>query len=286
MNTSPSRPALRYFGGKWNLAPWIISHFPPHVAYVEPFGGGASVLLRKPVSFVEVYNDLNSRVVNFFRVLRENTVDLMEMLTFTPYSREEYELAHHKSDDPVEDARRFVVLSGQGNRGAGTIDAGGWRWMKNANRAKTNAHDWTNMDHLMQIAQRFDGVQVENDDAFNVLQRYDSKNTLFYVDPPYLASTRCMRWQGDAYECELANNSDHERLAQALHDLSGMVVLSGYPSDLYNRLYADWRSEIKIVTMRVRSERGKGKPTQECIWISPNCRTPQISLFVEKVVEA
>src|SRR3990172_7088785 len=104
--TAPTRPALRYFGGKWRLAPWIVSHFPAHRIYVEPFGGGASVLIRKPRSYGEIYNDIDSHVVNVFRVLRDpQTADELEqLLRLTPFARDEFVLAREPSLDPVEDA--------------------------------------------------------------------------------------------------------------------------------------------------------------------------------------
>ena len=110
----PSRPILRYHGGKWILAPWIISHFPPHRVYVEPFGGAASVLLRKPRSYAEVYNDLDREIVSLFRVARERGEELRRALELTPFARQEYLEAWHPSDDPLEQARRTVIRAYMG----------------------------------------------------------------------------------------------------------------------------------------------------------------------------
>lgn len=108
------RPALRYHGGKFRIAQWIINQFPEHLCYVEPFGGGGSVLLRKSPAKIEVYNDLNGGVVNFFRVLRERPADLIAAIELTPYSRKEFIQAQEPCDDPLERARRFYVWSWQG----------------------------------------------------------------------------------------------------------------------------------------------------------------------------
>src|SRR3972149_1343948 len=117
----PSRPVLRYHGGKWMLAPWVVENFPPHTVYVEPFGGAASVLMRKPRSSVEVYNDLDDAVVNVFRVLRDRSMarELARVVSLTPWARREFEDAYEHTDDPVEWARRTLVKSflGFGSRG-------------------------------------------------------------------------------------------------------------------------------------------------------------------------
>ena len=115
---SPARPALRWFGGKWRLGPWIVQHLPPHAAYCEPYGGAASVLLRKPPARLETWNDLHGRLVSFFRVLRERPDELVRLLALTPYARQEYEQAREVAADPLEDARRFYILAAQGRVGA------------------------------------------------------------------------------------------------------------------------------------------------------------------------
>src|SRR5262245_58814798 len=111
MATAPRRPVLRYHGGKWRLAPWIIEHFPEHRIYVEPYGGGASVLLRKSRAFAEVYNDLDGDVVNVFRVLRDraSAAALIRAIELTPWARDEFRLSYRPASDPVERARRTIA---------------------------------------------------------------------------------------------------------------------------------------------------------------------------------
>lgn len=109
-----TRPIVRWHGGKWLLAPWIITNMSAHRVYVEPFGGGASVLLRKPRAHSEVYNDLDGEIVNLFRVARDHGGDLVYRLGLTPFAREEFEASYERSNDPVEQARRTVVRSFMG----------------------------------------------------------------------------------------------------------------------------------------------------------------------------
>lgn len=127
MPMNATHPALRYFGGKWRLAKWIISHFPAHNCYVEPYGGGGSVLLRKEPSPFEVYNDLDSGLVSFFRLLRERPEDLIRAIELTPYSREEFMRAYEHSEDPLESARRLFVRSWQGYGGPRHQSSTGWK---------------------------------------------------------------------------------------------------------------------------------------------------------------
>lgn len=271
--TAPSRPALRYHGGKFRMAPWIISHFPEHDCYVEPFGGGGSVLLRKPPAHLEVYNDLNGDVANFFRVLRERPADLIAAIEFTPFARAEFLAAQLPCDDPLERARRTYVWSWQGRGRAGVEEAGGWRYMSRATRATTPVDDWNNHGHLWSVVERLKRVQFECDDALRVIERFDEPQTLFYVDPPYVARTRGNRWGTSAY-CYEYTDQDHRRLAEALHGVAGMVIVSGYPSALYDELYAGWR----VVTRRESKDNGVRAAT-ECLWLSPRVSAWQPSMF-------
>jgi len=259
--SAPFRPALRWHGGKWLLAPWIISHFPKHQVYVEPFGGAMSVLIRKPVSYAEIYNDLDKTVVNFFRVLRSDRDDeLVQALRLTPFAREEFVGAYGECEDPVEQARRLVIRSFMGFGSNGHNRATGFR--ANSNRSGTTpAHDWVNYpDSLVLLIERLRGVTVENRDAKAVMTQHDAATTLHYVDPPYLFETRADLSKD--YAVELSDD-EHAELLTFLRSLTGMVVLSGYPSGLYDELLHDWhRVERKALA-------DGASPRTEVLWINP-----------------
>jgi len=256
------RPALRYHGGKFRLAPWILSHFPPHDHYVEVFGGGASVLLCKPPSKIETYNDIDSAVVTFFRVLRERPDELVRVLEFTPWSREELKLSRRPAGDEIEIARRLFIAAWQGRGKATAQWSTGWRYEVlriRGTRAYADAIEAT--ANLRAVAERLRRVQIECDDWRNVLARYDSPGTLFYLDPPYLPDTRSERWRRHAYRHEMSE-SDHRELAEHLHSIRGMAIVSGYPSGLYDEIFAGWL----IVQRRTMTDVGRAI---ECLWLSP-----------------
>lgn len=268
--TAPTRPVLRYHGGKWRLAPWIISFFPPHRVYVEPFGGAASVLMRKPRSYAEVYDDLDGEIVNVFRVLRDpaSAARLHELLTLTPYARAEYELSRQECEDSIERARRTVARAymGFGSDSVSHASTGframGW-----------GAHRSPTMDlatYPRQIAaftERLAGVCLECKPAAAIIAQQDRPDTLFYCDPPYPLHTRSerQRYAGKGYVHELTDD-DHRALAEQLRRVRGRVVVSGYACDLYDReLYPDWE----------RHERAHladgAKQRTEVVWLNPAC---------------
>ena len=266
---APRRPAVRYYGGKARLAAWILSYLPrEHECYVEPFGGAMSVLLKKPRSPLEIYNDLNHTVVNFFRVLRERPEELIRAIVLTPWARAEYELSQTSSDDPVEEARRFYVSAWMGFGGGRAKWRQGWRYQVRAGTLwKPSSVSFCEVDHLWEIVERLQGVQIDCRDAFRVIKACDAPATLFYLDPPYVHSTRS-KWQ-DVYAYEM-EDEDHVRLAERARDLEGMVVISGYPSALYVELYEahGWeRVETKART------NGGGAISSvervEALWLSP-----------------
>lgn len=270
----PRRPIVRYHGGKWRLGTWIISHFPEHRTYVEPFGGGASVLLRKDPCYVEVYNDLDAEVVNLFRVLRDPaaSAELERAVALTPFARAEFDSFYAgEHDSPVERARRLLIVSHMGygtaamrSSARGIPQRTGFR--ANTRRTRTTpSHDWTGMPAVIKdVAARMLGVVIEQRPAAQVMRSHDAPDTLHYVDPPYPHSTRCntARWN---YRHELTDN-DHRDLAGVLHGLSGYVVLSGYPCDLYDReLYPDW------VRIENPATKDGGRPSTEVLWVNAAC---------------
>lgn len=253
-----TRPIVRYHGGKWKLAPWIIEHLPQHKVYVEPFGGGGSVLLRKPRSYAEIYNDLDSEMVNLFRVARDNGQELVKMLRLTPFARSEFFESYEQAIEPIEQARRTVVRAFMGFGSSAHNKATGFR--SNSNRSGTTpARDWMNYpDALVAIIDRLRGVVIENRNALDLMPQHDSESTVFYVDPPYVAATRD---KGSDYKHEMTDE-DHRKLSVFLRGLRGMVVLSGYPCDLYGELYGDW--------MRIeRNAHADGARDRiECLWLN------------------
>lgn len=269
MTATPTRPVLHYHGGKWRLAPWIISHFPAHRVYVEPFGGAASVLMQKPRAYAEVYNDAWDTVVDVFRVLRDpdQARELERRLRLTPFARVEFasvtDAALAATPDPIERARMTMLRSFAGFGSASTNGAHATGFRATSNRSGTTpAHDWMHFpDCIRAFTARLAGVVIEDRDAADVMRQHDTPDTLHYVDPPYVQSTRNMRRGNAAYAYELTD-ADHEQLAEVLHGLSGMVVLSGYRSDLYAALYPDWQ-----VVERGHLADG-ARPRVECLWLN------------------
>ncbi len=265
---SMTRPVLRYPGGKYKLAKWVIAHFPGHEFYVEPYGGAASVLMAKPRCQGEVYNDLDGDVVNVFRVLRDlcQATELERILRLTPFAYEEYKQAYEPCDDPIERARRTIFRSfaSIGSDGVSRRNSG-FRGLKNNDTSVTAAQEWSRYPNVIrQFVERLTNVLIEQRPALHLIGLYDRKETLFYVDPPYVMSTRSK--SSVLYSNEMTD-VDHHALAEALHKVKGMVVLSGYPSPLYDDLYRDWRKVLKSAT----AQNGKGRT--ECLWLSPNVKT-------------
>lgn len=264
---APKRPALRYYGGKWRISKWIISHFPDHECYVEPFGGAMSVLLRKKRSPLEVYNDIDGAVVNFFRVLRERPEELIRAIELTPWARSEYELSQERSDSPfpLEQARRFYASCWMGFGGGRARWRQGWRYqVRDGNLWKPSSISFTETDHLYQVVERLRGVQIECRDAREVIRSCDAPTTLFYLDPPYLHSTRS-KWK-DIYAHEM-DDMDHEELAELARSVEGMVVISGYPSGLYQCWYE--RHGWKRVETAARTGGMTMAQRIEALWLSP-----------------
>lgn len=232
---------VRYHGSKFRIAPWIISYFPEHKVYVEPFGGGAGVLLKKDRSYAEVYNDLDGEMVNLFLVARDKGKKLKEYLKLTPFSREVYFKAYEQGGTDIERAAKTVIKSIMGFGGDSIRQKSGFRG--NSNRSYTTpAHDWAHYpEALKEIIDRLRGVVIENMPAIDLIKKYDRPDALFYIDPPYLHSTR---QSSKRYSFEMSDK-DHEELSKVLHKVKGKVIVSGYDSKLYNNLYAGWHRMTK-----------------------------------------
>lgn len=265
-------PAIRYHGGKFRLAPWIIEQMPDHVCYVEPFGGAAGVLLQKTRSYAEVYNDLDSEVVNLFRVLRDPELNqrLQEVCALTPYSRDEFRAAKEATADPVERARRMVVRACMGFGTASGI--GGDSGFRHDSKRKyaTPSHLWERYpETLAAVCQRLQGVIIENRDALAVMRSHDAETTLHYIDPPYMPETRS---KGHRYYRHEMTVEGHEQLLAVSRAMTGMVMISGYDHEVYNDMLSGWAKTEKA--SRISAGRGT-KVRTECLWLNPAAQQKQ-----------
>lgn len=255
------RPPFPYYGGKSRLAPLLVSLLPAHRTYVEPYAGSGAVLFAKAPSVNEILNDIDGNVVTFFRVLRERPEDLQHVCELTPYARAEFESCDLRENgiDELERARRFFVKASQSVNANGTFP-GRASWATTVRQGSSKATTARRrVDAFMAVAERLRAVAVESRPAVEVVGRFDSPTTVFYVDPPYLGSTRTSlsvesgRRRRD-YAHDMTTEADHRELAAALHAVEGVVLLSGYASDLYAELYGDW-ARIAIDVQRSSSNR-------------------------------
>lgn len=270
-----TRPVLRYHGGKFRLAPWILTFFPKHTVYVEPFGGAASILMLKQQVGAECYNDLDGQVVNLFRILRDpaRALELQRRVQLTPFARAEFDWAYEPAEDDLDAAHKLIIKSfmGHGSDSATRGCRTGFRSKLTDGRVLPAVEYSTWSDAIPSFTRRLQGVVIEERNALEVITRMDSPNTLIYADPPYCHSTRSAVMGRSAkthgYRHEMSDD-DHRRLAEVLHAAKGMVVLSGYASDLYDKeLFADWtRAERRHVA-------DGGKFRTEVVWINEACAT-------------
>lgn len=269
------RPPLRWHGGKFRLAEWIISHFVDHDAYVEVFGGAAGVLLRRKPAKIEVYNDLDQQVVNFFTLLRDPVLRhrLIEAVDLTPFSRDEFELSYAASSDPVEAARRFIVrcFMGHGTCSMDPRDSNGYLSC-DIRAGKSYAREWAGVPvSIAKAADRLRGVTIENLDFRKLMPKFDSISTLFYVDPPYLMQTRSAGGKGYVHEMDV---EAHRHLGWLLNNLKGKAIVSHYPHPMYDEMLppSNWHKVTKQTT--ANGQRG-AVPRTECLWMNFDPPTSQ-----------
>jgi DNA adenine methylase len=260
------RPAVKWHGGKAYLASRIVSMLPDHDAYVEPFAGGLSVLLNKPRSRLEVAGDVDSGLVEFYTTLRDSSVALIDRLRSIPYTAASFAWALEADGetDPVEAAARFLVRNRFSRGGLGKTFAWSDR-LRGGQPGDLNAWE-TILGELPRIAERLHGVQLDQCDALDLIRHHDGPDTLFYLDPPYLHSTRTAR---DAYRHELSDQ-EHSRLLETIVGIRGMVVLSGYRSAVYDQTLRSW--ERHQFEMPNHSGQGRTKQRRiEVVWLNPAC---------------
>ena len=257
---------LKYPGAKNRIAPWICEYIPKHSVYLEPFAGSLAILLNKPRSHIETVSDLHGEVVNFFKVLRDNSEELIRLISLTPYSRAEYDLSYQEVNNALEKARRFCVRCWMGF-GCANLYHNGFKSGQQSN-SPNPAKAWHELPGtLYQAAERLKGVQIENLPAIELIKRYDTEDVFIYADPPYLHGTR----KNYLYKYEM-QDAEHIELLQTLINHPGKVLLSGYDNDLYNDILKGWNKVHKSTLAE------GGIKRIETLWMNYDVEQGQISL--------
>lgn len=266
------KPPFSYFGGKTTLAPTIVGLLPPHEHYVEPYGGSLAVLLAKPPARMETVNDIDAGLMTFWRVLRQRPDDLIRQCALTPHSRREYDSCRKApvvDGDDLETARRVWVILTQGR--AGTLAATGWRYYVDPRGSSIGVPAYLDayVGRMAEVVERLRTVSLESMPAVDLIAKYGGhQDTLLYVDPPYLGTTRA--GVGGRYRHEMRDAREHERLAEILHATRAAVVLSGYDSPLYRRLYDGW-DRVELVAASGNAAQGT-RVRVEVLWSNRRIR--------------
>lgn len=250
---------MKYPGSKWRIAKWIIDFFPDHHSYLEPFFGSGAILFNKTRSSIETVNDLDGNVINLFEWIKKDPERLAHEIYYTPYAREVYENAY--SSEPEDSLGRAVNFYIRINMGYGFKTNGektGWKNDVQGREYAYTAREWCNFpEKIMQAAERLRGVQIECMPAVDLIQRFNYRNVLIYLDPPYLLSTRC----GKLYQCEM-NDAGHGELLDVALVHKGPVIISGYDNALYNDRLRNWHKEEIECYSRALSKK------TEVIWMN------------------
>ena len=252
------RAIIKYPGSKWRIADWIISFFPDHHSYLEPFFGSGAVLFNKERSHIETINDLDGDVVNFFDWVKRDPERLAREIWLTPYSREIYHRAYGKPKGSLEQAVNFCIRLNMGHGFRTSGGKVGWKVDIQGRERSYAVKYWNGMpEKIMEAAARLKEVQIECRPALDVIRRFDFENVLIYADPPYLLSTRFGKQSR-----EEMSEKDHIALLEALRESRAKVILSGYENELYNKILEGWQKEETV------SMTQKQKMAREVLWMN------------------
>ena len=253
------KSVLKWPGAKWRIAKQIVALMPTHKIYLEPFFGSGAVFFNKSPVNCEVLNDLDSQVINLFKVIRDDSVELQRAIDLTPYSREEYVESYNSYGAPLEQARKFLVRANMARAGMQYYNSS-WRHAGPVLGAKSKQRvvgAWNDLPTIIGMAaKRLKDAEIENVNAFDLIKKYNHKECLIYVDPPYLLSLRRQRY----YNEEMTEDEEHSKLISLLKLHRGYVMISGYASELYDNELTEWDS------IEIETQAEQGKKRIEKIW--------------------
>ncbi len=236
---------LKYPGSKWRIADWILSYFPEHKVYCEPFFGSGACFFKKEPTYIETINDIDGNIVNLFRVCREHPQELAKAINLTPFSREEFQICYLPSADPIEQARRTIVRYHQ-SFGTSNSSKNSWRNVQTYGGPRC-ATMWNHLpETVIEVCERLKNAQIENIDAVQLIKRYNHADTLIYCDPPYLQNLR----KRNMYAHEMKDEK-HIELIEVLKSSKSKIILSGYDNELYNTELKDWFTAEKVTTAQM-----------------------------------
>jgi len=263
----PLNSPFSYFGSKKRISHKLVNFFPPHNAWVEAFCGSASITFAKDSAPIEIINDIDDQIVNFFEQLRNNRDELIESITLTPYALSEFRLAHINDPtiSPLEKARRFVITAMMTVNGAYGRSSAGFSFSQSYSRNNVEArvNRWNNLpDRLIPIAERLKNVRIEKRDARELLKMFINRPaTLIYLDPPYLTK-RSHEYNHDGNYEEF-----HKELLEICNESKCMIVLSGYKSELYEKMLKERYGWVEsTLETKTRGTSGKDNLREEIIW--------------------
>nr|UWG01658.1 MAG: D12 class N6 adenine-specific DNA methyltransferase [Bacteriophage sp.] len=266
------KPVLRWPGAKWRIAKWIISYFPKHGTYLEPFFGSGAVFFNKYPSGTETINDIDANIINLFKVCRDKPYELAKAIELTPYSKDEYFYCRKNyacEKDELEKARQYLVAIWQGFGGKTFQETS---WAHDRTNSVFRPKYWAELpDRILNIVGRLKVAQIENRNALELIEMYNKKNCLLYIDPPYLKETR----SNLHYEHEMAKESEHKQLLELILKHKGPVVISSYSNKLYDErlvLEHGWNKNS------IRVQTNAGHSSIECIYLNDRCNK-EMSLF-------
>lgn len=280
--------AFGYFGSKQRIAAKLQDRLPPHNAWVDLFCGSAAMTLAKEPAQIEVINDINGDIVNFFRQLQTHTLKFKRLVYFTPYARAELELAKKQESElsDIERARRFFVAAMMSINGVFGKDSGGFSFTNSYSRNGMEARvsRWQGMpDHVDWVAKRLRSVRVEQMDAIELFKKFRNRPaTLVYLDPPYLGK------RARGYDYDENTIGFHKRLLRTVVNAKCMAFISGYENELYDEVLTSQRGWIReIIKTTTKGNNGKSFERTEVVWFNkPFMRaqsTASISLRLTKM---
>jgi DNA adenine methylase len=270
--------AFNYTGGKYSILPWLLPNLPETKVYADVFGGSGVVLLNRRPSEIEIYNDINGAVVNFFRVLREYPDELIRQLQLTPYSRFEYDAAWDiDGDDNIEFARKtFVRMRQSFLSSGGQSKKKGWAFTNKSGRLDISepVSKWLGQIQMLpQIVSRLRSVQIECSDFERVIENSDGLDSLLYCDPPYDFQFRS---DGRNLYKHDFTKKDHKRLSEILLSCRGKVAISGYNSEMMMDYYGHWNV---VIGPERRVNRSDKFGIRECLFCNYDPQAHQMKLF-------